>query len=123
MMVAQQPIDKVGDGRERQFGGFAIRDVPNAWKHRRLDRTEAFLLRRLDLLECAVLIAFALHDQDRHADVAERIGDVPLAEVWIEPRLVPRAERAIDIGMPAPEFFAKRAGDERLAHTPDFGKS
>ena len=39
-----------GDDTERQVGGFAMRHVADPGQHRILDRTEAFLLRRLDLL-------------------------------------------------------------------------
>src|ERR1700691_6787854 len=100
VVVAQQAVDEVGGGVERQFRSLAMRGVLDAGKHRRLERTEAVLLGGLDLPERAVLIAVALDDQDRHADVAERFGDVPVAEFRIEPWLAPRAERAVHVGVP-----------------------
>src|SRR5580700_8159939 len=117
VVVAQQPLDEVDNGLERKLRRFAAGIVTDARQHRRLHRTEAFLLRRLDLLERSVLVFIALHDQHRHADVAERLGDIPLAELWIEPRLAPGTEGAIDVGMPTLEFLTQRPGNERLART------
>src|SRR5208283_5460695 len=100
VMVAQQPVDEAGDRIEGRYGGVPMRGVAGARQDRHLDRAEAFLFSRIDLLERAVLIQGALQNQDRHADVAERLGNVPVLEVRIEPGLDPGTERAVHVGMP-----------------------
>src|ERR1700722_17242087 len=104
-MVAQQPIDEVDDDLERKVRRLALWHMTNPRQHRGLDRAVTCLLRGLELLERAVLILFALHDQDRNADVAERFRNVPFAEFRIDPGLAPRAEGEIDVGVPATQFF------------------
>src|SRR5580658_10667675 len=113
VVVAKEPVDEVRDDLERKFRRLALWHVANARQHRSLNRAITRLLRGLELLERAVLILLALHDQDGNADVAEGFCDVPFAEFRIEPRLAPRAESAIDVIMPALEFFPKGAGRER----------
>src|ERR1700730_675119 len=100
-----------------------MRGVARRSEYGRLDRAEALRLRHLDLPERAVLIVRPLHDQDRHADVAERLGDVPFPEIRIEPRADPGAERAVDIGVPALELVTQNTGVERLPCAADFGES
>src|SRR4249919_2108367 len=68
-----------------------------------LDRTIAFLLSNLDLLHGAILVVLALHDQHRHANISEELGDVPFAELRVEPGAVPALERTVDIVVPARE--------------------
>src|SRR5580704_12657101 len=106
MMVAQQPIDEAGNGVERELRRLALWHVANAGKDRGLDRAGALFLDDLDLPQRAVLIVLALHDEDRDADVIECFRDIPFFEIRVRPRLVPRAEGAIDIGMPRLEPFA-----------------
>src|SRR6187431_392822 len=74
-----------------------------------LDRAIAFLLSNLDLLHGAILVVLALHDQHRHADIGEELGDVPFAELRVEPGAVPALERIVDIVMPAREPHAQIA--------------
>ena len=123
MVVAKQPVGEVGDHLEREFGRFAERGVAHVRQHCGFNRTEAFPFRRLDLLERAVLIVGALHEEDRHADVTERFGDVPLAEIRMQPRIAPGAERAIDVGMPALEFLTQNAGIVGFARAADRAKT
>ena len=92
------------DHRQASPRRLAVRRVAHARQQRDLDRAVAFLLRDLDLPRRAVLIVLALHDQDRHADVGERVGDVPLAEIGIEPGVVPAAKGVVDVGVPAREL-------------------
>ena len=89
-MVAQQPIDEARNRFEREFRRFALRYMTDAGKYRGFDRAGALFLHDLDLPQRAVLIVCALHDQDRNADIAERVGDIPLAEIRIEPELIVR---------------------------------
>src|SRR6185312_16883889 len=84
--------------------------MTRARQHRHFDRAITFFARDLDLLHGSVLIVLTLHDQDWHADVSESLGDVPLAEIRIEPGAVPTLERAIDVGMPARQPCAQVAG-------------
>src|SRR5579884_4137791 len=120
LVVPEQPIEKVADEHERLLGSFTVGHVANARQNGSLNRAKTFPPRHLELLERAVLILIALHDQDRHTDIGELFGDVPLAEFRIEPRFTPRAEGAIDVHMPAAEFGAKASGRKRVASTPDF---
>src|SRR5579872_2826622 len=121
VMVAEEPIDELRSRANGSLRRLAARIVSDAGQDRSLDRRIAFLLGDLDLAQRAVLVVLALHDQHRHADVAERISDIPVAELWIEPRLAPGAERTIDIGVPTLEFFAQRAGGECGARPFDLG--
>src|SRR5580658_2370883 len=123
VMVAQQPVDEVAGGLERKLRRFAAWIMTDARQHRRLDRTEAFLLRGLDLLKRSVLVFFTLHDQHRHADVAERFGDIPLTELRIEPRLAPGAVGTVDVGVPALELLAQWPGRERFARAADLSET
>ena len=84
-----------------------MRRMAHARQQRDLDRAVAFALRRLDLPDGAVLIVRALHDQDRHADIGQLGGDVPFAEIGIEPGVVPAAEGVVDVGVPARELRAQ----------------
>src|SRR5579862_9812396 len=122
VMVAQQPINEVSDDLERKLGRLALWHVANARQHCGLDRAVTGLLRGLELLERAVLILIALHDQDRNPDVAERFRDVPRAELRIEPGLAPGAECAIDIGVPAAQLLPKVSFDESLARADNLGE-
>ena len=72
--------------------------------HRHIDRAIALLLRDLDLPHGAVLVVRALHDRDRHADIGEIFGDIPVAEFRIEPGAVPAIERVVDVLVPAREL-------------------
>src|SRR5579862_1087418 len=122
-VVAQQAADEVGRGLERKLRRFPAWIVTDTRQHRRLDRTEAFLLGRLDLPEGSVLVFVALYDQHGHADVAQHLGDIPLAELRIEPRLAPGAEGAIHVGVPALELIAQRPSNERVTRAADLRES
>src|SRR5262245_8047613 len=105
MVLAQQPACKLRYAREQKCRRLAMRRMPHAPIERDLDRAVAFLPRHLDLALRAILIVLALHDQDRHADIGERLGDVPVAEFGIEPGVVPAAEGIVNVGVPARELL------------------
>src|SRR5580704_14991929 len=123
VVVVQQPIDKARGRFERRLRRVAVWRMMGVRQHDRFHRAVALFPYCLDLPERAVLVVSALHDQDRNADVTERFGDVPLLKVRIEPRPNPGAERAIDVGMPACEFFTQNTGGEFVAGAADRGKT
>src|SRR5579871_3747884 len=84
-----------------------------------VERAITFLLGDLDLARGAVLVVLALHDLDGHADVTQRLGDIPVAEAWIEPSAVPAEEGVVDIAMPAREPWLQIALDIVLSRLPD----
>src|SRR3954469_9621261 len=75
LLYAEDPIEEGGDRSERFLGPLPVRCVADAGHHQRVDRAVALVLRRADLRERAVAIRLALHSQDRHADIGERVGD------------------------------------------------
>src|SRR5262245_62853198 len=79
-MLAQEPVGELRHRVEQQRRGLAMRRVPHAGQEGDLDRAIAFLARDLDVPDGAVLVGLALHDQDWHPDIGERLGDVPVAE-------------------------------------------
>src|SRR5215831_14804913 len=93
VMLAQQPVHEAGDGTQGRLERLAVRRVPRIRQQRDIDRAIALLLRHLDLPHGAILVVLALHDQDRHADMGERIAEIPLAELGIEPGAAPAVER------------------------------
>ena len=94
---AQQAIDEGRDRLKGRSGHVAVRGMPRPRQDHHLHRAITFCPCGLDLRERAVLIVRALHNQDRHPDIAKRLGDIPVAEIRMEPWFEPRAEGAIDI--------------------------
>src|SRR3984957_12302589 len=92
VVVAQQSIDKAGGHIERRLRRVAMGRMARPRQDRHIDRAVTLLLRRLDLLDRAVLVVGTLDDEERHADITQRFRDVPIAKVRIEPRLAPGAE-------------------------------
>src|SRR5215831_18286967 len=82
-VIAKEAVGETGDGGERRLRRLAVRRMPRVRQQRDLDRAVALLLRGLDLTHGAVLVVLALHDQHRHPDMGQRVGDVPLAELGI----------------------------------------
>src|SRR5262245_15863295 len=113
VMLAQEPVDEVGDRSQGRLGRLAVRRVPRIRQQRDVDRAIALLLRYLDLPRGAILVVLALHDQDRHADMGERIAEIPLAELGVEPGAAPAVERVVRVGVPARKLCAQRARLER----------
>src|SRR5262249_13570815 len=93
--------------------------MASVWQQRDFDGAIAFFLCGFDLLHGAVLIVRTLHDQHRHADVGKKLRDIPLAEVGIEPGVVPSLERIIDIRMPSRQARAQIAGLVRFLRFDD----
>src|SRR5579872_6173596 len=118
-MVAEQAVDEAGSRRERLLGLVALRRVPRARQHDGLDRAETLVARDLELTQRAILIVLTLHNEDRHADITEHFGDIPMLKFRIEPGLGPRAEGAIDIIVPTLEFLAQAARGELVLCSPD----
>ena len=81
-----------------------MRRMAGAGHHGHIDRTIALFLRDLDLADRAILIVGALHDRDGHADIGEIFGNIPVAELRIEPGAVPAIEGVVDIVVPAREL-------------------
>ncbi len=69
VMLAQEPVDEVGDRPQRRLGRLAVGRVPRIRQQRDIDRAIALLLRHLDLQHGAVLVILALYDQDWHPDM------------------------------------------------------
>src|SRR5690349_14923534 len=69
--TAQGTHGEIDDGLQRRLRAFAERRVLHAGQQHHVDRAVALLLRDLDLLHRAVLVVFALNDQDRHTDISE----------------------------------------------------
>ena len=109
VVVAQQPVGEFGDHAQGRLGRLAVRRVPRVRQQRDLDRAIALLLRHLDLPHGAVLVVLALHDQDRHADMGERVGQVPFAELGIEPGAAPVVEGVVGIVVQPRELGAQIA--------------
>src|SRR4030081_1234061 len=84
--------------------------MPGTGDDRDVDRTIAFFPGDFDLANSPIVVVGALHDRDRHADVSEIFGDIPVAKLWVEPRVVPSVERVIDIAVPALELRLKVGG-------------
>src|SRR5215467_9439306 len=95
--------------------------MARVWQQRDFDGAIAFFLCGFDLLHGAVLIVRTLHDQHRHADIGEKLRDIPLAEVGIEPGAVPSLERVVDIRMPSRQARAQIAGLVRFLRLDDRG--
>ena len=57
--------------------------------------------RTVDLPHRAVLVALALHDQDGHTDMSQRVAELPVAEFGIEPGTGPVVERIVGVGVQA----------------------
>src|SRR5207247_11097241 len=66
-----------------------------------IDRAVALLLRDLDLAHCPILVVNTLQDRHRYADIGEVFGNIPVAEIWIEPGAVTAIEGVVDIPVPA----------------------
>jgi hypothetical protein len=64
-----------------------------------------------------------LYDQHRHTNVSKLGGDVPLAEIGIEPSPVPAEEGAVDVGMPARKPRAQVSRLVGLARLRDGGNA
>src|SRR5215472_15686330 len=109
-MVAQEAMNEGSDRIQGQGRGVSVGRMARAGQDRRLNRAVAFLLRGFDLLDRAVLVVGALHDENWDADIAERFRDVPGAKFRIEPRPAPGVEGAVDIVVPALELLAQIAG-------------
>ena len=123
VMVAQEAVDEGRHRVERQSGGIAVGRMAHTRQNCRFHRAVAFVLRRFDLLDSAVLVVGALHDEDGHADITKRLGDIPGAKFRIEPRPVPGVEGAIDIVVPALELLPQIAGLVVLVGAADLGET
>ncbi len=88
-VVAQQPVDESGNRRDCRLRCFTVGHMADAGENGGLYRAITFALRRLDLRDGAVLVLFALHNENRHPDIAERFVNIPCLEGGIEPRSVP----------------------------------
>ncbi len=102
-MQGQQPVGEIRRRFQGDVRGFPVGRMPCARNDRGLDRAIAFGLRDLDMAQRAVLIAGTLDDFDGHAHISQRIGNIPVAELRIEPDVVPAAEGVVDIRVPARE--------------------
>ena len=56
-------------------------------------------LDRVELGHRPVLVALALDQQQRAADVRDFVGDVPLGEARVKPHVVPAVERGIGVAV------------------------
>src|SRR5262245_7168261 len=95
--------------------------MARVWQQRDFDGAIAFFLCGFDWLHVAELIVGTLHDQHRHADIGEKLRDIPLAEVGIEPGAVPSLERVVDIRMPSRQARTQVAGFVRFLRLDDRG--
>src|SRR6202034_1590052 len=123
VMIAQQSVEKARHRVEGRLGRLPMREMADAGQQGRFNRAEALPPRRLDLADRAVLIVETLDDQDRHADIAKRLGNVPLAKIRIEPRPDPGMERTVNVGVPAHELPAQSAVSEFFARATNLGKA
>src|SRR5205085_8272901 len=73
----------------------------------------------VDLLFRAVFVLLALHHENGRADAGQRVLDVPLAELRIEPRAVPAPESRVHVLVPAGEALAQPAAQVRVARRLD----
>src|SRR4051794_19256186 len=103
--TAQYRLREICDRGERPLRRLAMRLVAGAGEDGHIDRAIAFVLRDLDLPHRAVLVVRTLQDRNGHADVGEVFGNIPVAESWIEPGVVPAAEGVVDVLVPARELF------------------
>src|SRR3981081_86820 len=87
-----------------------MRRMSATGNHRHFDRTIAFFLRDLDLTDGPVLIIGALQDHERYPDVGERLRNIPLAKLVVEPRVIPTVEGVVDIAVPALQLLPEAAG-------------
>ena len=118
MLTEQQPRE-IADGVERRLRGLAMRDMFHIRHQQNIDRAVALLLSDLDLASGAVVIVFALNDQNRHADVGQLLAEVPGLEIVLHPNVGPAAHRRVGIGVPALKAHPHVAGIEGLADFPD----
>src|SRR5207247_5350942 len=81
-----------------------------------IDRAVALLLRDLDLAHCPILVVNTLQDRYRYADIGEVFGNIPVAEIRIEPGAVPAIEGVVDIPVPARQLSLQVRG---LVGAPD----
>ena len=105
-MVAQQTTGKAGHLIKQPLWRLAMRRMLHARQQCDVNRTVAFLLGNLDLTYRTVLILRTLHDQHRHSDIGEHIGNVEATEIRVEPGIVPAPKGRIDVGMVASEARA-----------------
>ena len=112
---------RVGEFRnriERRPQRFAMRLMSRPRDDSHIDRTVALFLRDLDLPHGPILVVHTLQDRDRYADIGEVLGNIPVAEFWIEPGVVPPIEGVVDIPVPARKLSLQVRG---LVGSPDLG--
>ena len=101
VMDGKHRIGKILDRIQRRPRRFPVRRMSRPRDHGDIDRAVAFLLRDLDLAQRPVLVIHALQDGDRHADIGEVVGNIPVAEFRVEPGAVPAIEGVVDVPVPA----------------------
>src|SRR5581483_5833011 len=109
-MPSQDTVHEFGDRIERRNSCLAMRRVSRAFNDCDVHRAVTLGFGNLDLPQGAVLILRALHDLHGNTDVGQVFGDVPVAELRIEPGAVPGVERVVDVVVPACELFLQPAG-------------
>jgi len=73
----------------------------------------------VDLLARPVLVVLALDDEDRHGNPRQKLLQVPLSELRIEPGPVPAPERGVDVLVVLREARAQVAALVRLSRLRD----
>src|SRR6266404_8762519 len=86
--------------------------------HSHINRTVALFLCDLDLAHGPVLVVHTLQDRHRYADIGEVFGNIPVAEIRIEPGAVPAIEGVVDILVPARQLLLQVRG---RVGAPDLG--
>src|SRR4051812_44823713 len=91
----QHRVGEFLDRLQRRARLLPMRLVSGARDHGYVDRAVAFILRDLDLAHGAILVIRALQDRHGHADIGEVFRNIPVAECWIEPGVVPAIEGVV----------------------------